>query len=50
MGEQKDPKKACGACLDAVKLDEELYRLGNTKACLTWIAVFKLCFNVLIFV
>lgn len=33
MDGQKDPKKACGVCLDAVNLDEELYRLGNTKAC-----------------
>lgn len=33
MEEQKDPKKACGACLESIPLDEELYRLGNTKAC-----------------
>lgn len=33
MEEQKDPKKAAGACLESIPLDEELYRLGNTKAC-----------------
>lgn len=33
MDEEKDPKKACGKCLESIPLDEELYRLGNTKAC-----------------
>lgn len=32
MIEAKDPKSACGACMDAVALDPELYRLGHTKA------------------
>jgi hypothetical protein len=31
MQAEKDPKKAAGACLDTVKLDPELYRLGHTK-------------------
>lgn len=31
MQAEKDPKKAAGLCLDAVKLDSELYRLGHTK-------------------
>uniref|UniRef100_A0A336MJ45 CSON000536 protein n=1 Tax=Culicoides sonorensis TaxID=179676 RepID=A0A336MJ45_CULSO len=33
MIEAKDPKSAAGACMDAVALDPELYRLGHTKAC-----------------
>jgi hypothetical protein len=28
-----DPKKCGGVILEAVALDPELYRLGNTKAC-----------------
>lgn len=31
MQAEKDPKKAAGGCLDAIKLDPELYRLGHTK-------------------
>lgn len=31
MQAEKDPKKAAGACLDSIKLDPELYRLGHTK-------------------
>jgi hypothetical protein len=31
MQAEKDPKKAAGACLDSIKLDTELYRLGHTK-------------------
>lgn len=30
---EKDPKKIAGIILDAVKLDPENFRLGNTKAC-----------------
>jgi hypothetical protein len=30
---EKDPKKIAGVILDAVKLDPESFRLGNTKAC-----------------
>lgn len=29
---EKDPKKIAQVVLDAVSLDAELYRLGNTKA------------------
>lgn len=35
--EQKEPKKIAQVILDAVKLDVESYRLGNTKA---WIPMF----------
>lgn len=31
MQAEKDPKKAAGGCLDSIKLDPELYRLGHTK-------------------
>lgn len=31
MHNEKDPKKAAGLCLDSIKLDPELYRLGHTK-------------------
>ena len=33
MEEAGEDKKAAGACLESVKLEEEKYRLGNTKAC-----------------
>lgn len=33
MEETPDPKKAAGACLESIPLDEDLYRLGHTKAC-----------------
>lgn len=32
LRDSKDPKKAAQVMLDAVHLDAELYRLGNTKA------------------
>ena len=31
MQNKKDPKKAAGLCMDEIKLDTELYRLGHTK-------------------
>lgn len=31
MQAEKDLKKGAGICLDTVKLDEDLYRLGHTK-------------------
>lgn len=31
MQAEKDPKNAAGGCLDSIKLDPELYRLGHTK-------------------
>ncbi|KAG5675241.1 hypothetical protein PVAND_005159 [Polypedilum vanderplanki] len=31
MQAEKDPKKAAAACLDAIKLDPESFRLGHTK-------------------
>ena len=34
MKEAEDDKKAAAICLDAIKLDPEKYRIGNTKACL----------------
>lgn len=33
MDQEKDPKKIAQVILDAVHLDVENYRLGNTKAC-----------------
>jgi myosin heavy chain 6/7 len=32
MQAEKDVKKAAGGCLDTIKLDPDLYRLGHTKA------------------
>lgn len=31
MQTEKDVKKAAGGCLDSIKLDPDLYRLGHTK-------------------
>lgn len=32
MQAEKDVKKAAGVCLEVIGLDQELYRLGHTKA------------------
>ena len=32
MQAEPDDRKSAGLCLDSVKLDPELYRLGHTKA------------------
>jgi hypothetical protein len=32
MQAEKDVKKAAAVCLEVIKLDTELYRLGHTKA------------------
>jgi hypothetical protein len=32
MANEEDPKKAAKACFDSISLDEELYRIGHTKA------------------
>lgn len=31
---ESDPKKSSQGVLETIQLDPELYRLGNTKACL----------------
>jgi myosin heavy chain 6/7 len=44
MHGEKDPKKAAGLCLDAIKLDPESYRLGHTKASIELFVLFKFSF------
>lgn len=45
----KDPKSAAAAVLDEVALDNELYRLGNTKACIPPIILIDPSFQLRIF-
>ena len=32
MKAQTDEQKACKVCLEVIKLDEQLFRIGHTKA------------------
>lgn len=45
MQAEKDPKKSAGACLESTKLDPDFYRLGHTKARITWLNFFIIIFS-----
>ena len=32
LDSEPDPKTGCGKCIESVGLDEDLYRIGHTKA------------------
>lgn len=46
MAAEKLPKNAATKCLEAVGLDQDLYRIGNTKARILWSLASSVVFQI----